>query len=301
MSAEPVLSANSEPAKGLPPVAPPSGAFIVQLFLVPGIIVVVAVLILMGFSWLVGGTSSPETLLDRLESGNVDVRWRAANELAQTLQRDDRLAANPAVALRLAGLLRKAVEELDGTQQASTGSDRAKERQTLRTRRKDVQFLCSCLGRVSIPAGAPVLKDLALRKKGDVKTMVLLRRGAVWALANLGDNLKRFGKLSPEDVAEVRQGLQQAEARGGETGEWARLCLNYLDGAKQKIGVIEALAECAKTRGDPADDPYLRELVAQALAFWEGDPAENALADQTLLALARDDGHGVRVEIGEDD
>src|SRR5262245_14361887 len=49
-----------EPAKGLPPVTPPSGRFIAQLFFVPGLIVAVAVLLLLAFRYLFGGTQTPE-------------------------------------------------------------------------------------------------------------------------------------------------------------------------------------------------------------------------------------------------
>jgi hypothetical protein len=304
MAADVQLSGNPEPpaaGKGLPPVTPPSGAFIVQLFLVPGIIVAVAVFILMGFSWLVGGESSTDKLLQRLENPNADIYWRAANELAQRIHRDDQLAADPKVALRLAGLLRKALDELDRAEQSLLESEHKDHRQDLRTKRKHVEFLIPCLGHLSIPTGVPLLTEIALRTKGDLKTSVLLRRQAVWALATLGDNLKRFSKLDPEQAAAVREALRQAEGGTTEQAQWAGLTLGYLDGTQRNIGVIEALARCAHTRGDPTDDVFLRELVAEALGFWEGDDAANALAEQTLLALARDDGHGVRIEITETD
>jgi len=38
-----------------------------------------------------------------------------------------------------------------------------------------------------------------------------------------------------------------------------------------------------------------------AFSFWDGDAEETALAEKTLVVLARDDGHGVRIEIGEND
>src|SRR5881394_1685814 len=109
MSMEPV-SNNHQPDKGLPPVRPPSGRFIVQLFVVPGLIVAVAVLILWGFSWLAGGTASREKYLEGLRSSNPDIRWRTAHELAQVLLRDrkepePKLAVDAGFALDLADLL----------------------------------------------------------------------------------------------------------------------------------------------------------------------------------------------------
>ena len=67
---------------GLPPVAPPSGKFIVQLFMVPGLIVGLIVCILLLFNWLFGGPRSPEAFLQKLDDPNTEVRWRAAADLA---------------------------------------------------------------------------------------------------------------------------------------------------------------------------------------------------------------------------
>jgi hypothetical protein len=69
-------SGNGQPASapaGLPPVVAPSGRFIVQLFLVPGLIVAGVVAVLLGFSWLSSGNRSPEAFLRDLEGGNR--RW----------------------------------------------------------------------------------------------------------------------------------------------------------------------------------------------------------------------------------
>src|SRR5205823_12763934 len=93
MQAEaPQPSENSESPKGLPPVTPPSGRFIAQLFLVPGLIVAVAVVIVMVVSSLVGSSHKAEVFLRKLDSANADVRWRGAHELAQVLTPPERLA-----------------------------------------------------------------------------------------------------------------------------------------------------------------------------------------------------------------
>ena len=75
-----------EPAKGLPTVTAPSGRHIVQLFLIPGLIVAGAVTILLGFSWLAGGSRSPDQLLKNIDSANADIRWRAANDLGSGVE-----------------------------------------------------------------------------------------------------------------------------------------------------------------------------------------------------------------------
>src|SRR2546423_6127431 len=115
MSSETSLSpaGEPEPAKGLPTVTAASGRDIVQLFLIPGLIVAGAVTILLGFSWLAGGSRTPEQFLKNIDSANADIRWRAANDLAQVLKRDDTLAADVGFALKIAERLARASEELE--------------------------------------------------------------------------------------------------------------------------------------------------------------------------------------------
>src|SRR5438034_5915203 len=105
----------SDPSvKGLPPVTPPSGRFIAQLFLVPGLIVLLAVLLLMAFSYTLSTGNSPDRYLQQLDSDNADIRWRCASDLAQVLKRADgvQLKSDAAFALELAQKLRVALDEL---------------------------------------------------------------------------------------------------------------------------------------------------------------------------------------------
>src|SRR5437763_1188401 len=105
------LSSPGTTPAGLPPVTPPSGKFILQLFLVPGLIVTFVVLLLLAVNWLFGSARSPEAFLKKLDDPNPEVRWRAAADLAQTLPRDQRLSTNADFALKLTERLRKAVDE----------------------------------------------------------------------------------------------------------------------------------------------------------------------------------------------
>src|SRR5262249_51356469 len=79
-------SANIAP--GLPPVQPPSGRFIAQLFVVPGLIILVVVLVVMGLSYW-NRARDPAYYLVQLDSDNSDVRWRGASDLAQILKRTE--------------------------------------------------------------------------------------------------------------------------------------------------------------------------------------------------------------------
>jgi hypothetical protein len=333
----PVPSDNHSPAApGLPPVKPPSGRFILQLFLIPGLIVAGLVLVFAvgGLAWI--GTSSPDSYLSRLDSNNPDVRWRAAHELAQVLKRPEslELASDPKFALDIAERLDKALAELDAAEKTTKAelettlkeidndkslspADRAKRGEEvsvaawrkLAPQRDLVLYLVSSLGDFTVPVGVPVLRDgIVLTNEGpNLKSWTLKRRRAVWALANLGDNMQRryFGtKAKPEDrvlSADQKAGilakLQEEGKASGKRGYWARYALGVLE--KSHAAAVDIALEICVRGNDtfrPADDPYLRELVAFALNFWDGPRTEAALVFLTL-----DDGHGKRIEINEAD
>jgi hypothetical protein len=311
-SALPISPPGSAPAnkdgKGLPPVLPPSSRHLVQMFVVPGLIVggvVVLGLVCSGaFSVMFGfgEARTAEGYIRQLEDDNTDVRWRAANDLVQVLKRDADLASDPALGLKLAELLTR---ELDGiayderslAQRASKLSprDQAREQTQLKMRRDYARFLAACLANMTLPVGVPLLKDMTALSSTDVKAVAHTRRQAVWMLANLAENMKRWPSLPPARREAVLAQLQREAAGTGPRAALAEQAVAYLEGTKE-LGVIAALAKCAN-----ADDPDLRKYAAHALAIWEGSPAENALAETTLLKLSRDDGHGVRIFLDEND
>jgi hypothetical protein len=305
MSDTPAAPPIPDPLKGLPPVQPPSGRHIAQLFLVPGLIVGGAVTILLGFSWLAGGSRTPQQFLKNIDSANNDIRWRAASDLAQVLKRDEKLASDPAFAMQLAGRLQKALEEMDRLekdqpkQESAAGAKdgTANTTKPLTAQRAYVQYLGACLGNLSIPIGVPLLTDLARHGRGsDVKVRALTRRQAVWALANLGEGIKRFDKLSDARKAEIHRALEgESLTATGDAKAWATSALAWTEG-KGSLGVIPALADCAKDE----QDVFLREQAALALNFWEGDAAEKVLAEDSLFRLAHDNGRGERFEIPEE-
>ncbi len=293
---EPSGNGQPVPEPGLPPVVAPSGRFIAQLFLVPGLIVAAAVAVLLGFSWLSGSNRSPEAFLRDLESSNIDIRKRTANDLAQVLKRDDGLATNVEFGLKLVAQLRQAVADLERTETPSEGpgsTAAAGPRDEDVNRRWYVQFLIASVGNLMTPVGGPMLADLAKTGAGhDPKINAMVRRQAVWALASLGDALQRFNQLPEDRKAGVLAALDRAaEGTPGEQATWARRSAAALR-KQAPLGVVAALAECAK-----ADDPFLRQQVALALTFWGGTPDEDKLAEATLLKLAHDDGHGTAIKV----
>jgi len=302
--------ANHEPVKGLPPVAPPSGKFLIQLFLVPGLIVAVALAVVWGFGWLVGGSYSAEEFLRDLRNPNMQVRWRRANDLAQVLPREKSLASNPRFALDLAELLRESLRENAqneragaerSTYRAKSASDKADK--ALQEERDFIQYLIPCLGYLALPTGAPILQELALAQEegADAETVMLRRRLAVLALANRPENMKYLDSLSKEQRESILNGLKLEGAKGSaERFKLAELALEYIQ-ARQKgdlraLGVDQTLAECVKASHPASRDPILRERVAFALNLWQGNQEENRRMEETLLQLSYDDGHGAATE-----
>ena len=313
MRSEAVPPAPADPAKGLPPVVPPSGKFIAQLFLVPGLIVTGAVLLLIGLGWLVGGPT-PERFLQRLDSSNPEERWRGAEDLAQVLLRDEHLAADPGFALDLADRLRHALdaaapaeqayaERMKQARSASEGTqvqpveESDPERKKLEAERNYIHYLMASLSEFTVPAGLPQLEDLADKPDVAAEADALVPRRpeavwasrrpeAVWALGKLGNNLQRFDHL-PQDQRQALLATLKAEAAGTDPdrarcAETARLLLQgRQDGKPRLLGLDEVFARCAAT-----GDPFLKSMTALALNFWEGDPAENARLDDVLVTLA---------------
>ena len=163
-------TASHPPGHALPPVVPPSGRHIVQLFVVPGLIVFGIVAVVLGCGGLlnllfgVGYSRSTADFLSGLENSNQDVRWRTASDLAQVLKRDDSLAADPVLGLKLDELLNRSLDEMNRDERSFaertarlSAKEQEKERKSLQSQRSYVQFLSGCLGNMSLPVGVPSL------------------------------------------------------------------------------------------------------------------------------------------------
>ena len=302
---------------GLPPVEPPSGRFIVQLFVVPGVIVLAVVLVLMAIAYSTS-QNTPEYYLARLDSDNADIRWRAASDLAQILKRPEggslRWKADAHFGLELAERLRKSLHDLadaeaEVQQKLALNQQQMKEHgrtmsaaevdvawRRIAPLRNHVSFLASALGDLHVPVGVPLLADMCLADSSpDINGSTLQRRKALWSLANLGANTRGFAKLPADKQTEALSVLRTEAAAATPRGAWARTALDCLgEPSANRDGVIrvdEVLARCAES-----PDRFLREQVAQALNFWDGP-----LAEPTLLKLQRDDGHGTLLRVrGQD-
>src|SRR3954463_12328598 len=150
---------------GLPPVLPPSGKQMLQLFVVPALIVLVLVgLFLLGptlSGWFNPGKTADQFLRD-LDSTNEEVRYRAASDLAQMLPRKEKRAEELSRDADLClGLTRRLADALDGSAEAEKSfasgfesmkeEDRLRELKALDRDRNLITYLAASLGHVSIP------------------------------------------------------------------------------------------------------------------------------------------------------
>jgi hypothetical protein len=250
----------------------------------------------LGRAW---GTASPEQFLHDLDDTNGEVRWRAANDLAQVLLRDDALASDSAFALQLTQRLRKVLDssaplekahaELVKTRGELSLAEAAAEMKKLEPDRNYILLLAQCLGRFMVPVGAPILEEMAVQESGlDPRALSARRRQALWALANLGENLKRFDKLPPERQEAVQS---QLEAVADEQAGLAKSTRDYLTGRQKghpnALGMDRVIEKCAA-----AEDPSLRQFAAMAASFWSGTTEESARLEKALSRLCDDPGTG---------
>jgi HEAT repeat protein len=165
-----VHSSPATPDRGLPPVEPPSARFILQLFVVPGVIVTIIVLVWLLFNWLAQMGSDPTKYVAALR-GNSKFRWQAAASLADLLTdaRNVELKADRRLAQDLANMLADELQESTGTE----------EQIMLEV------FLCRALGEFSVAEAVPPLVEAAGRTRSED---ISVRRAALEGLAVFASN-----------------------------------------------------------------------------------------------------------------
>ena len=194
------------PPENLPPVEPPSAGFIVQLFVVPGLIVAAIIGVWVMFGRIAEGRQDWRELVAELPSGNEQRRWRAALGLAQMLKADqaattdseDRLSRNPEVARSLVVLLDEQLQS------------RSKQKDDL----KQQAFLARTLGFLDVPATVVPALLRALDTQYDVE----VRQNSLESLAVIagraaeqdgdGDNVLPGPDRDPRPGRHLRQILE---------------------------------------------------------------------------------------------
>ncbi len=292
----------SGPGRDLPPVTPPSGRFIAQLFLVPGLIVFFVVLLVLAINYMFVGGQTPDQFLIRIDSDNPDIRWRGANDLAQVLKRQDgvHLRTDVGFALDLCDRLDKAVKVLEKDEKA-IGDTLVNDKTTtpekafrkLDAQRNLVNFLAASLGDFNFAAGVPLLSEIIVKEPGpDLINGTLRQRLALLSLANLGDNVKKFKDLKPDYQSLILAKLRVEEKSENDIRrKAAKNALHYLKeypnvNDPELIAVDQALDKASRSQ-----DQFVREMTAFTLNFWDGP-----LAVSTLVRLSRDDGFGTLLQ-----
>jgi HEAT repeat protein len=190
--AERALSADDS----LPPVEPPSAGFILQLFVVPGMIVLIIVMVWLMFNWLARPEADPESYVRALGRDN-EARWQAANNLANALT-SERSKGQQTLATD-AGLVRRLSRILEGEIDAGSMEDKSI---TFRT------YLCRAVGEFSVPDGLPVLLKAANTSRNENEVWV--RLAALEAIALLVENVRAVDPAHPLDNAQFDETLLKA-------------------------------------------------------------------------------------------
>lgn len=184
----------------LPPVEAPTGAFIMQLFLIPLGIVSIVVLLWLSFSWLAqAGRDDPQKLIEEIRRGN-DVSWQSGHILAEILgSKDpqyDELRSDPQVVKELVALLE---DDLKHPLKGKEGDSGDKQRIMRR------MYLCRAIGRFYVDDGASILARLANEETHPIEVNV--RLAALEGLATLASNV---GPAKLRQSEEVMQAVLEA-------------------------------------------------------------------------------------------
>lgn len=238
----------------LPPVEPPNAAFLVQLFLVPGVIVAIIVCVWLAFHWLAHLGSDPQAYVKTLRRDN-EGRWQAALNLANDLRGPGgaALKSDSALATELGRIL---------DDEATSGRS-GEQSQTLRL------YLCRALGEFAIPAAAGPLVERC-KNLSDPQTA----RAAVEALAVLATNLVAAGQSFDDAAGVTAAVIAASRSDDAQLRSAAAFTLGVLGGPT----AVERLGQLA---GDAADD--VRFNAGLALARQGRSEAFDLLAE--MLAL----------------
>jgi HEAT repeat protein len=308
MSSDPSRpGAGISPDDVLPPVEPPSAGFIVQLFVVPGVIVLVVVLIWVLFNWLAQKGNDRDAFVRALARDN-EARWQAAFNLAQALKAErgshhPTLTVDRELARQLAGILTSEIEA--GSLEANP--------LTLRI------WLCLALGEFHVNDGLPGLLKAASTVRDEKEQDV--RRAALEGIALLASNVTDQQALA--DNRELEEVLLAAAADGdARTRNVAAVALGVIGtprmteklhfmladgnvdvrynaavrlaqrGDAEAIGVLVEMLDPAETAGveaekNPEMRPFKRALITINALRAAGQLADkNAEADLGTLRAA---------------
>ncbi|HEX4143436.1 MAG TPA: HEAT repeat domain-containing protein [Pirellulales bacterium] len=275
MSQSPYPSEPDVPGDVLPPVEPPSAGFILQLFVVPGIIVVIIVMVWMLFHWVVRTGSDPHEYVLAMQREN-DNSWQAAVNLANALRtpgtEGTELRQNAKMAGELAAMLASQIEAGSMKEQA------------LELR----YFLCKALGEFEIPTGLDALVKAAGTHRSDEETEV--RLAALQAIAVLAENVARIHPGESLATPEVERVLLEASSDADpRVRSTAALTAGVVGGEELSARLVAMLGDSnpdvrynAAIRLAAQGDARAADVLAEML-----DPDESAGVDLEKIAELR--------------
>ncbi len=292
-SQEPANSpAKISPDDALPAVNPPSAGFLIQLFVIPGIIVLVIVMVWLLFTWLAFMGGDPDSYLKEMRQNKAN-SWQQAYNLSEVLRqneehrRDAGLAAS--VADFLSDLLDQPLPPATAGRQQSQRDPRGEE-----IRRRG--FLCKTLGEFYVTdAALPVLIRAA--STHDQEDDLRVRLAALEAIALLAENtedravvessalmsLLRESSLNPDHKIRLRAAVALAAVGSDEALD----CLQQMLDQPQHVDVHYNVATGLARRGKTACIEMLREMLdpyeSRGVA---GEPSQDARQfKQTMILL----------------
>ncbi len=254
----------------LPPVEPPSAKFIVQLFVVPGLIVAAIVGVWLLFGKLASAEQDWQAMLADMKSSNEHRRGRGAMGLAQALAADQnrrgilsgpQVSTNPQVAKELSAFL---AEMLTSSLQTPAAVDQQ-------------AFLTRTLGMLDVPdAVLPVLRE-AMNPTRDRE----VRKNAVLAVATIAHRASERGTplIDSGIVEELSNVSRDAEPLLRSSSAFA-LGLLPAEATKQPLTVLLADSD-AKTRLNAAI-AFARQKSLDGLPVFRGVLKEAASGQRQI-------------------
>jgi hypothetical protein len=268
------------PQNSLPPVEPPSAGFIVQLFVVPGVIVTIIVLVWLMFNWLAQQGNDPNSYVEAL-SRNNDARWQAAANLADALHNDQQSATlkdDADVAKKLTDILDTEI---------ATGS---LEEKPLNLR----IYLCHALGEFHSPKVLPVLLKAAKTQRDERENAVrfaAIKGLAVWAGEAKPEVRNAQGELLPV-LLEASRDTEPLIRSTAAFGLGALSSPKADDRLKQMlddayVNVRYNAATMLARRGDEKSIPVLAEMLdpQQTVAIETEDKEDSREFKQAMILV----------------
>ena len=283
------------PPVDLPPVEAPSGAFIVQLFVIPAVVVLVVICVWLLFGKLAGGERDAMEYVQMIRASKTN--WRAANraafELASLIQNDPKLAADPKLLGELTEVLEHDLDTLENPEMT--------------------QYVALALGRFhtldAVTATGHKIDPIAVLVRAlGPKSPEPVRIAAAASFAKHAARLD--GKLDNAQAVEALASTSRSSQP--ELREMAVYALGFFGGEGASEALRESLNDgdrfarynaavvSAKVPGDPAAAGTIREMlrpedldkVVTLEAASEKSAKIEAIELEALLALQTAVGHG---------